>query len=497
MKTVIRFCSAALCLCLLLCAVSFTAVATEGTTVPGGELVPAVNTDGIVSDLTEFMEASGKTTNWMSNHGHGQTRICSVSSGTYYSLFTGKDPEADPLPWSLFRTNPDGTTEVLYSDFIPYNPGGPTTVVMADKNEDIWVFSGYRRDGAPPKYAYHAYHYDVDTGNVTDYYTIVDYALAENRGEGGGAGYSVACLDAERGEIYAVCNNGDVPGFMEWIVFDIETKEWGVPQGAVLDYRYCYDYLLPDGKGGFHCFGQRDIRSQAMITDLGISVYEAAYKYNTHWRVPGMLYDEWNYFHIPNARESTIELQTPVEKVQYEVLKGMYADSHLADALIDSEGRLHFLCTMQDNITPGWHTIHVVYDVSNGLEEIKREQLDFLAGANNLFSGRMFQDSSGALYVMACREEKMNAYLEIWMADTPTDELKLVWSELFPYNDIPVPEEGHDCAWDILHAATSRSNSVFSDTLKLCVISSARYVWYHFEIDFAALREYVAAVKAN
>jgi len=491
MKILFRLLGTGLALCLLLTALAPLGFASGDGTAARGEAVAPVATDGIVSDLTEFMNAAGMTTSSISNHGHGQTRICSVSSGTYYCLFTGEDSEADPLPWSLFRTNPDGTTEIVYSDLMPYHPGGPTTVVMADKNEDIWVYSGWRIDGTPPRFAYHAYHYDVDTGITTDYYSHVVYALPENRADGGGAGYSVACIDPERGEIYAVCNSGDVPGYMEWSVFDIETKEWSQPRGAVLDYRYCYDYLLPDGKGGFHCFGQRDIRSQAMITDLGISVYEAAYKYNTHWRVPGMLYDEWNYFHIPNAREAKIELQTPVEKVIYDVMNGMYGDSHTADAFMDAEGRLHFLCSMLENITPGWHTIHVVYDVSDGLKEITRQEIDFLAGANNPYSARMFQDSTGAFYVVACREEMYEAYLEIWRAETPTDELSLVWSEPFPYWQRFSNGSG---TWDILHAANSRSNSNFSDQLKMCVYSSLHLQWYYFEVDFEALRAYISAV---
>ena len=160
MKHTLRFCSILLCLAMFLGTLTFTGIAEENNAAPkSGQVAPtATATDAIMSKLTEFMNASGNVTNWISNHGRGQTRMCTVSSGTYVTLFTGDDPEADPLPWSLFHLDQDGNVTVLYSDIMPYHPGGPTVIIMADKNEDIWMYSGWRVNIGTERFSYHIYH---------------------------------------------------------------------------------------------------------------------------------------------------------------------------------------------------------------------------------------------------------------------------------------------------------------------------------------------------
>jgi len=487
MKHTIRLCSTLLCLVLFLGTLTFTGIAVDKTVPEGSEVPPTtLVTDAVMSKLTEFMNASGNTTHWVSNHGRGQTRMCTVSSGTYVTLFTGDDAEADPLPWSLFHLDQEGNVKVLYSDMMPYHPGGPTVIVMADKNEDIWMYAGWRQIIGTERFSYHVYHYDVDKGSVTEYSSLADYYLPENRGLGGGA-YSVACLDPERNEIYAIANAGNRPGSIEWAVFDIDKKEWSAPKGAMIDYRYCYSYLFPDGNGGFHYIGLRDVRGEVIFTDVGLNVLQSGRTYHSKFDDNTMIFDEWEYFHIPDAYGDQIELQTAIEKAQYEVLKGMYPHYKMADAFRDSDGLLHFLYCAQDNLTPGWRTVHVVYDVSDGIREVKRAEIDFLGGSNHYYSGRMFQDTTGAFYVLASKKSTYGTLLEFWRSDSPTGDLTFVWAEQLP-DHITVDTDGY-------HVSTSRNGSLMSDVLHMTLYNDAASEWYYFTIDFAALRAFDKSVS--
>ena len=117
MKNALRFMALGLVLFMLSGTVVFAAADAEG-----GKTEPP-NTDAIFSDYLDLFEGTGKHLASLSGHGHGATRMATVSSGTYYTLFTDDIPSGDPLVWTLFRVNPDGTKEVVYSDMFPYHPG--------------------------------------------------------------------------------------------------------------------------------------------------------------------------------------------------------------------------------------------------------------------------------------------------------------------------------------------------------------------------------------
>ena len=155
----------------------------------------------------------------------------------------------------------------------------------------------------------------------------------------------------------------------------------------------------------------------------------------------------------------------------------------MADIFMDSDGLLHFIHNTQENLTPGWHTSLVTYDVSNGLEEVRRVDFDFLAGPNAPYCARLFQDTTGAFYVVACKEDVYNTYLEIWGADSPTGEFSLLWSDALPSHITPGG----------MQASTSRNGSHMNDTLMLSIYNTIDHDWYEFSIDFVALRAFVGS----
>ena len=108
---------------------------------------------------------------------------------------------------------------------------------------------------------------------------------------------------------------------------------------------------------------------------------------------------------------------------------------------------------------------------------------DFLAGPNHAYVARLFQDTTGAFYVIACKEGVYNAHLEIWGADSPTGEFSLLWIEQLPDHVYP----------NSLHAATSRNGSSMSDVLHLGIYNNSNNGWYDMTVDFAALREFTKA----
>jgi len=148
----------------------------------------------------------------------------------------------------------------------------------------------------------------------------------------------------------------------------------------------------------------------------------------------------------------------------------------MADVYTDTEGRLHFLYCMRNNLTPGYRTTHVIYDVSDGLKEISRRDMDFLSGFNGLYYSLMTQDSQGAFYIITCKAEINGSYLEIWRADTPLDEPKLVWAEFLPI------EPGE------LQLASSRNGSLQGDLVHLGMYTND--TWHHFTVDLAALSSF-------
>ncbi len=445
--------------------------------------------DGILSPLNCFLKDTGVEVNWMSNHGGGQTRMVNTPSGIYFSLFTGTSPDADPIPIDLVHITNDGKTEVVFHTEQPYKPGGPMLSLMQDEDGKIWMFGGWELQWEKKyrfSFSYNLWKYDPTTGETTHFNLFPEYKHGYLSNNGGG-GYAVTSIDTKNHRIFAVVNCSDKPGYMEWVTFDLKTETWSEPQGVQLDYRYCYTYILPDGNKGFHLFNQRDIEARSMKTDYGKRVDVTSKETNTNWYDNNMIFDEWDYFHIPDAEESAVDMQFPVEKCVYEYQKGFYPDfrANSSDIFLDSQGYLHFVYNANQNIEPGDRNVHVVYDPNDGMKEIYRQTMDPVGSSKINYFFRMFQDTTGAFYLVGLRSYSTPVEFEIWGAASPTEELKLLYATIIP--------ETVDTEINAAGTAVSglRNGCAVDDTMHMAFYSNLVEEWYYFTVDFAELRAYI------
>lgn len=405
----------------------------------------------------------------MANHGANQNRLVYVSSGAYLGAMVTPRHEhiSDYHAYAcLIRVNPDGTVDTLYKDFILGADSSTTVTVMADKNEDIWMYSGWQGNG---QFMFKLWHYDVSEDRVTEYSTNQRLMIDD------GFGYSVAMIDAENNKIVAMAPGGDVPGEMLWVQFDIEKKEWNQHQMVILPGRYCYLHAYPDGKGGVIVLDERAVLNQSVESNIpGMSVMEAIKTLRSHYQDANYMWDELHLHRIPDPTTSEFE-DLIIEDATYDVENGIYPNTRngYGDMFMGSDGYLHILYTSQCDGIAGFFMYHKIFDVSDGFEEIFFEEISYLYGRNTLYCARMYEDLEGNVYILAM-PTCTDAMIEVWKAtDDLCTDFELVHSEYL---------RGVDGATgNAFILANSRNNSTPSNIahFSLAVLDS----WYTFEID--------------
>ncbi|MCQ2423345.1 MAG: hypothetical protein MJ088_00390 [Clostridia bacterium] len=448
--------------------------------------VPAPEETGIFSEMNSFLPSAGLKVSYLANHGGGQTRMVYTKTGLYYALFTGEDGDAPNIGIDLIHMNDDGTATSVFHTEQPFNPSGPMVSVMADKDGTIWMYAGWQvGDGGQVKFQFlfNMWRYDPATGEVKLFSKQQLYKTSKICMYGSG-GYSSCALDEENGRIFAIVNCCDKPGYIEWALFDMNTCEWSEMRAIKLDYRYCYSYILPDGKGGFHIFGERDVVVESIKTDNGKNVASAARSLHSCWYDNNMLFDEWDYFHLPDPTVEEFDAKYPVEPATYEVEKGLYPDnrSNSSDIFMDSKGYLHFVYKVGENIEYGDRVVHVVYDVSNGAAvEIRRQKMEFAASSKAPYYCRCYEDTEGNFYLVCTRSGLLPVEFEIWGTSDPTAELGLLWAE---YRVVGEKTSAGSAA------ATSRNGSIMGDVMHW-VVNTDENLWYDMTVDFAKLRAFI------
>ena len=449
--------------------------------------VPAPDENGIISDMNSFLPSAGLKVSWLANHGGGQTRMVYTKSGVYYSLFTGENPDAPTIGIDLIHIEEDGSARSVYHTEQPYNPSGPMVSVMADEAGTVWMYAGWGvggSNGEKFQFVFNMWKYDPATGKTEQYTKQQLYKTTKICTYGSG-GYSTCAIDEQNGRIFAVVNCCDKPGYMEWSLFDMKTCEWSEMHAVKLDYRYCYTYILPDGRGGYHLFNQRDVVIESIKTDNGKNVGSAARSLHSCWYDNNMLFDEYDYFHIPDPNVDEIDVQFAVEPAKYEVEKGMYPDNRTnsSDIFMDSKGYLHFILEVSESIEVGHRVMHYVYDVSGDAPvEIRCQKINFVPTTKEPYFCRCYEDTEGNFYLVCVRTSSLPVEFEIWGAADPTAELGLLYAEYLRDSGAKTPSG--------TAMASSRNGSIMGDIMHWCV-NTDECLWYDMTIDFAKLRAFV------
>ena len=459
----IRFVTALLLAVMLfaLTAGAFVSSAADGDAAPAEK--------SIFSPYESFVLLAGKKSdNNATSHGQNQTRMVTVPSGTYFSILTDMWNASDGLHYliSLIRRNHDGTYELLSTfDVIGVSTTG---TIMADKDGNVWVYSGYCVDNGP--FLFNVWLYDVATGEITCYSSRQKLKT--------GGGYSCACIDAECGKIYGM-TGGDK--YFNWCEFDIATRTWGTANGVKTNERYCYHYAYGDGKGGFFDVAERDALNTMVysnIEDLRIS--DAMKQFRSRSQEPDYVWDEGHLLIIPNATVAELD-NRKIDPVAYDVEKGLYPQwwNSSCDAFLDKNtGFFYVLGHQSDNRGEyGRHDNLFVYDTNDNMKEVRREDLFFLDGANVDYEHRFAQDTKGNIYMIATKND--TNCIEIWRkAPDLNAPFKLVYDGVIPggfvFLSSPI-------------VATNRNNSILSDKLEVIAYEKTTWEWAYFTIDLTLL----------
>ncbi|MCQ2424148.1 MAG: hypothetical protein MJ088_04545 [Clostridia bacterium] len=433
-----------------------------------------------VSEPFDVIAAADTTTGnvpWA--HGNNQTRLVNVSSGTYIGVLTGDSFSSgdwgSTYNWSLIRVLPDGkTVEKLYSDIVY---GVSTTItVMADAEENIWVYSGYTNPFGSVDF--NVWKYDVASGEIT-------HTMGRKKPKAKDLGYSVAFIDPVANKIYAVATTGGagIDGDFCWNTFDITTGEWGNPQFFREHDRYGYEYGYGDGKGGFYVLCEQSGPNDYMMSNLeGMSVGDAMRQFRSRKEDANFMWDEGHLIHVIDAANSNAYENIVIEPARYDVERGVYPNwaSGEGDLLTARrDGLVYALSSQEDNGTIGIRNTVYVFDPNNEFACLGSKVLeDLYFGAD--YCHRFFEDTEGNLYlVRSCQE---SADVEVWsltFADGKFD-IKLAALEDLGGSASAVGQTG------TFFISTSRGNSTPSDVAHCIIKVESSY--HYFEIDFAKIR---------
>ena len=414
----------------------------------------------------------GKTAHGNSGHGGNQNRVVRTSRGTYLGIMTENDLVPDRVEFSLVFVDPAGNTSLLYNDYIA--EGSHTITIMADNEENVWVYSGFPEEDQ--SLSLNLWKYDPVKDKVTNYNTF--FTPAANTG---GYGYSVAFMDAANNRIIALAPGGDKPGIIAWAPFDIAAKEWLSPHYAETEYRHCYLEAFAIGSG-FVVMGQRDATVKAVKSDLGISVFKSIEQYQNRKLDANYMWDDLNFLYVPEATGDEMKV-IPVVTTVYDAVNGIYPNTYTQTLELykDLSGNLHAIYLADDDGVPGAFTYHKIFRIQNGdAEELAHFRHHFLYGEMEYYYQRMYEDSTGRKYIVAL-PQGIHPQLEIWYA---TDDLGTEWRlacvDTLEGGRLPSGTGG------CLVIANARNNSVKGDVTSV-IISSGR-TWYEVTIDFAAVR---------
>jgi len=426
----------------------------------------------ITSDAIDVLALVGLGGESVGNHGAHQTRVVSVSSGTYIGVSVNPSIQYDSDNGErymavLLRVNHDGSVEKLYTE---YTLSGSTTVcLMADKNEDVWMWCGWS-EGTADELQLKLWHYDVSENIVNSYETI--QKVGEMR-------YGSSLIDAENEKIYAIMNGGGgIGGIMLWCEFDMKTKEWQKAVALDIDYRICYHYSFPDGNGGFVTVAERDVMGPSVASNVpGLSVGDAIKQLRSRWLESDGLWDELYLLHIEDPTVAEAKLIT-VEEATYDVENGVYPRvlNVYNDVLLDANGNLHVLYTMEDDGVAGIQRRHKIYDVSDNMKLLYEGDTVALYGKTVNYSNRFFEDAAGNVYILASCEHA-SSQVEVWKAtDELNSQFKLVHIEAL--NGM-----GQTLGMNAFIIGNRRSNSTTSNIASVIVPNND--TWYAFSIDLS------------
>ena len=382
------------------------------------------------SDIVDIYEAGANVhAGDNSMHGGHQTRNVHTSHGDYAAYIT--NTVKDMNQFSVIKINDDGTTTVLFQEYKIYDTS--QVGLFVDSDENVWAVTvGSNNfkdqfDNRPAAIIAAAYRIDKETNETACYNVLVPKETSD------GYGYSSFCYDEVNEKIYTLTSSGNEPGYLTWLIFDIETKTWENEARAIkTNNRQCYHYIYADGKGGMFVVNERDIRaSSAGYPEIGNNhgLTDAELATFPRWSAD-YLWDQLELYYIPDVTE--VEVKTlMVEEADFSRVTGTQEERYSlagrltneypniqnnkgGDTFVDADGYLHvtyakeFLLAASTRATTERTWYHATYDISdpNNMKLLSKKAIVDDSKLDYNCSFRMYQDSKGQLYYVSGETDK-------------------------------------------------------------------------------------------
>ncbi len=442
---------------------------------------------------TEAVFANGGAT----AHGNNQTRLCVTDTGIYMSCPLGEKPSPDRTlsnmeqctETGLWRINEDGTVTLLFTDIYYGVASGATTNVAADNEGNIWTTNAWEEDN---RMCLSAWKWDPKTETMEKYFEKKFLPRGSNYGKPG------AIMDTTFNRIYIVSECGKYDkGYVAWFIFDLNTLTWSDTHYVRTSSTCMYHHGFADGKGGFFTVPQNDYLLSEGPSDVeGINLLQAklelhSYKIDANFALadPRLLYG-------PNAEED-VAYDTTLIKLGFDVMNGMFAQETTVkrDVYWDTENQLlYVLCSLDDcDGILGVREMIYVYDTSRVNEDIEKDgvfplvsskQYTFLYGYGMEYRKKIARDTTGQLYIVAIPSCRGSA--EIYALDDPQDP-KITFLATEDFRGYVDANSGQ-LVYGMITANHRNNSTNTGDIVHFIAYPTTVSHWFHFTVDFAALR---------
>ncbi len=328
-------------------------------------------------------------------HAGNEAKVLRTRYGTFVLYITETVNDRDQT-FAFVRVTSEGS-DVIFTD--KYNALTCKPNIAGIDGTKIYVAVSYETTDWPQKYHIVLYIYDVLTGELTKNEHTASYTVPAANCHG--YGYSGVVLDTVNDKLSFMICGGDIPGFVAWINYDINTGTWESTCHTIqLEYRCCYFNAYPDNNGGMYFLLQRDVKASSLGAYLGVDFFIT----------DSYMWDAIYLIHIPDiySNEYSIkDVYVPEYSTTEESISGEGATYYGQGAsLVDSKGNMHIIYTAG---TKG-KVYYAVYDSS--FNEIKNGPLSNISRADYNFA--LAEGTDGSIYIIAMKHNSIAAKIDIY-----------------------------------------------------------------------------------
>ena len=415
------------------------------------------------------------SSNGTGTHGGHESRIVRTEHGVYAVYITdNRKDDSYGFSWdefTVFKLNDNDFDQVILKDEYPHSDGSCAPNILYGSDGKLYVtiiaddkykyFSNnFSKEGAWIKI------YTIDP--ITFEYEVEHFTPDFRKIWVHGYGYSQPILDCENQKLYTLYTGGDVPGYLVWFIFDLQTKKWDYSCYTFEnDFRIAYFNAYPDGNGGFYFFGER------AVLKTGLEEY-----YDISFADPnGYIWDALYLCHVKDPTTANVDIRV-IKEAEYE--------SGMKD--VPQTGVVHYGCGASYRDSNG--VTHLVYsyktpegtDVyyerySDELELIESREINF-TDPSNFFTIAIAENSNGLyLIISSTLENTEHAKLEIWHSENNGDSFSLLLDPTY----LKTNQKRVCKSFYKLSFSSTRNGSVTDGRVDLLFFDDNNY-YYHFHV---------------